>query len=744
MKRGISSVLVVFLLIIIIVSAVALIWVVILPEIKLENWEIKPELSVLDKGYTAWDSEKQIACVQVQRSAESKDLIAMDIIFIVSGNSHKFRVPPPERTTEIPSINEARVYCFDFFSEGLGKPDFVSIVPVYSDASQGIAEFISFPAKNLVYVDNEKIYNYRDYKIFVSPDGSDYNDGSIESPVKTIGKAMELIADIKKINANKNINVYLKGLFLIKQAVVFNQDDSGTENYSVTYQSYPGESAKISGGEELTLIWEMYEPTKNIYKADVGSRNFRQLYVNGERAVRARTDEKLLLNYEKLRDSDGKYIYKNYGAGSQPELTGKLIVAESDAALIDSFDLSNLPEIYLRRKFAQHVLRISGISQVNPIDADPSKYSLLVLSEPENSIIKVFNARANPNSYYHFENQLSFLDQEGEWFLSSSGELYYKPKSGENINSLEFTIPVIEKLFLINNASNIVFKDIDFEYSSWERPSYSGYLGEQGGFYEKSTTTYWGDAYHPPSALKITNSRNIYFYNCNFRHFGGMGIAISNGTDNIQIINSKIEDVSGNGIAIPDYSDFNSRTSVKNPPKNIIISNSRILKTGGDFYGSYSVGMPIVKNMSFEHNEVAYNPYTGIAMEAWGGKNSTTGKISFNNIHNVMEQLSDGGAIYSRGNSYWREISYNYIHDVLISPYSETSAAHAGIYMDDCTSGNNVTNNVIIPQCASSSCAYWGYHGSGKASCGNYYNILSGAYTTAHGHEDIVNNAGPK
>ena len=72
--------------------------------------------------------------------------------------------------------------------------------------------------------------------------------------------------------------------------IAFGTEDSGTNGYQVRYEAYEGAAPEISGGKLLEGTWEVDDAEKNIYKISVPEgMNFRQLYVNGEKGIRART-----------------------------------------------------------------------------------------------------------------------------------------------------------------------------------------------------------------------------------------------------------------------------------------------------------------------------------------------------------------------------------------------------------------------------------------------------------------------
>jgi len=71
-----------------------------------------------------------MAFVQVKRGAHYVDVVALDVIFNVEGNSFVFR------TKDAPDNNEMVLYYFDFGKEEIiGFPQFVKIAPVFSEGA---------------------------------------------------------------------------------------------------------------------------------------------------------------------------------------------------------------------------------------------------------------------------------------------------------------------------------------------------------------------------------------------------------------------------------------------------------------------------------------------------------------------------------------------------------------------------------------------------------------------------------
>lgn len=736
-----------------------------------ENYGLSIETS---EGYTYWDEDSMLACVQVSKSS-NKELEKIKVVFSIDGNTY-FGYFEKE---EVPGFNEMRTKCFDLSDYSM--PDRVDIFPVYSDTEGGLSSSVTELASG-VYSEGilGNVYSSKgDYDLlnldvcdlYVSSRGDDNNDGSLIYPLRSFEGVRDKILEVKNNGLTKPLDIcFRNGVHYLEDTAILDSDFSGMEEYPITFKSYPGEEVIFSGGIELDLDWSVYDSINNIYVADLSdysdlaSNGFRQLYVNDERRQRARTDVSKIVVYEYLRDDNGDKIRWDYGNDRYYARTGRIVVNSSDVSSFswDSIDLNNPPEMHLKRKFSEHHLRIKDVSE--DVNSDDCLYDCNVITfmEPENtSIMNVFYIRA-VEDYYHFENKLEFLDEEGEWFLDSTNKkLYYKPKSGENINSLNFISPMIEQVLRLNDVSNIRFVDFSFEHTTWLRPNDFGYMGQGEGFYETKTTknSYGGGVYQPPFAIKLENSKDIILENVSIMHTGGGAVGIGNDCENINLIGCLVNDTGSNGLVSLDFSEekrdwTHSTVYMKEVmPTNVLVKNTRIGNVGVDYFGSICFQINWGKNILVENNELFECPYSGIGVFGryykFLGENIT---IRGNYIHDVMTELADGGAIYAVSKLKDVLISENYIHDVLVNSNSSIGSAHAGIYLDDFCEGVAVINNIVIPfennRCSSTDpiCdpAYWGFYGVGCDSDGNCWNTTySGRHTHINpSNEYIVENAG--
>ena len=122
--------------------------------------------------------------------------------------------------------------------------------------------------------------------LFVSPDGRG-NQFTKKHPGSLAGARDQVRSLAGFMNSDIVVNL-CGGTYFQDSVFQLGPEDSGRNGFSVVWQAASGEKPVLSGGKEITG-WALFDKEKNIYKTNVGSLKFRQLYVSGRRAVRART-----------------------------------------------------------------------------------------------------------------------------------------------------------------------------------------------------------------------------------------------------------------------------------------------------------------------------------------------------------------------------------------------------------------------------------------------------------------------
>ncbi|MCZ9881688.1 RICIN domain-containing protein [Arthrobacter sp. B2a2-09] len=520
--------------------------------------------------------------------------------------------------------------------------------------------------------------------------GNDANPGSSSTQAfRTLGQAQTAVRSVNS-SMSGDIVVNLEGgTYSQTSTLSLTNLDSGTNGHTVSWQAVPGQTPVVSGAQAITG-WT--SAGGGVYKASVGSLDFRQLYVNGARSTRARFPDN----------------------GSWFQITGSDATAQTvtvPAASVSSWT-SGAPEMVLETQWGESYLRVKNIA-VNGGTATVSFQST------ESNILfqRPWPMLAN-GSPFHWEGALAFVTQPGEWYLdNAAGTVYYMPRAGENISNATITAPVAQTVLdvsgsdLDHQATNVTFSGITFTGTTWTRPTTSGYLNAQGGLYNLSANTqnqqYVG---RPPAAVHVSDATNIQFLGDKFTNIGSTALDFDHGSHAGVATGNVISGISGNGIMIGKFSDPNVEYhSLYNPPttpagedvrevaKGQVITDNLITRIGLDYYGTAAVNAGWVNSTVIEHNEISDTPWAGITV-GWGWQHTAgaagNNTVTNNEISNVVNRLCDTGAIYHLSVDPGSTYSNNYIHDVHRSAAACGSPV-SGLYLDEGSDQLSVLNNVV-------------------------------------------------
>ena len=235
--------------------------------------------------------------------------------------------------------------------------------------------------------------------LYVSPTGDDSNPGTLAEPLKTIAKARDLVRTMNGAMTT-DITVYLRGgTYPQTSSLTFANADSGSGGFYVKYMAYNNERPLITGGQPIKG-WKVSDATNNIYSASAGTTAFRQLYVNGVKAIRARSPNLLANNVA------------NFNRLSGWDKTANNLQVPTSA--VASWNNLTKVEMHVNIAWGDSTLRIASIT-------NSGTTALVKFQSPESPLVFV---RPNPNMAqvgwgsgraYYFENALEFLDQAGEW-----------------------------------------------------------------------------------------------------------------------------------------------------------------------------------------------------------------------------------------------------------------------------------------------------------------------------------------
>jgi hypothetical protein len=507
----------------------------------------------------------------------------------------------------------------------------------------------------------------------VAPSGSDKNPGTKAKPFQTIANARDNVA---KINGTMtgDIVVYLGGgTYEISESVVFDTNDSGTNGHKVIYKAAEGQTPVVSGGKAIQN-WQPHDKETNIYKAQVGGLRFRQIYVNGVRAIRARHP-----NQTSEVTLEG-YLLGGTVTGKAPH---QLQVNPAELQGWETWGSLNEVEAVMVTHWKQKRARIAWI-----------KGNSISFLEPENMAPSMHHLEQAGTPHW-YENAYEFLDAEGEFYLNTKTDtLYYKLRTADKA-PIEVVVPVVETLFDIRGSSpdamvhDLVFEGITFQHSNWTKPSTQGYTVMQSATWYCKPGNYF-DAEAPiPAAIQLANASKVEIRSCTVRQTGAHGIAaIKDVVSDCSIVGNLITDSSAGGI----YLLLNDERSTGNQ-----VTDNTIEYLGMHYSDGCGILVARTPDIAILHNEIRHVRYTGISTGwSWDDKDSTAKNhdVGYNLIHQTMGLHDDGGGIYTLGKIPGMKIHHNFIHNLPRSKFSGNYGI-SGIYLDNGSCFKLVQDNVI-------------------------------------------------
>jgi hypothetical protein len=510
---------------------------------------------------------------------------------------------------------------------------------------------------------------------YVAPQGAKNANGTLERPFGSVQEALQA-AQAKKAKDTPLTIVLRGGRHELSDTIRLGKAISGKKDQPTVLRAHTNEVPILSGGIKIEG-WTLHDEKKGIYKAKAPGFSFRQLYVAGQRAIRARTP-----NRDNIRTMSPLFRLsawvshegKNYIRVKKSDLAGYDLAKDFDGA-----------EIVIFRHWDQHRLRISGTDLID------DKHVHFLLREPEgsSSLQAPYPQQSNDQAYY-LENSYAFLDAPGEWFLDSqAGQIYYIPRLGEDMKTIEVYVPRIERLLEAKDVHSLHIQGLTFEHSTWLEPDKQGYVGLQAmNFYDRGEGRASGIA---PAALVFTDCSYIAFEKNVVQNTGSTGLAFAGNSHHNRIRGNVLRHTGGNALHM--NLDNNRRIATHNDE----ISHNYVYSYGRDYHGGVGMLLSYCYDTVVEHNRVFHGPYTGISVGwGWTLKETTLRniKVRFNDVHDVSETMDDGACLYTLSRQDGTHIFENYFHDLTRSPWAGHHP-HYSLYFDQGSMNIKAERNVL-------------------------------------------------
>ena len=553
-------------------------------------------------------------------------------------------------------------------------------------------------------------------EIWISPKGSDFNDGTRQSPKATLTSALRQAREWRRTEDNRiqgGITIYMEGgTYAFHEPVFIRPEDSGTKESPTTIRSVGDEKVILSGGISINgwkkqgKVWVADVPVFNGRPLD-----FRQLWVNGKKAVRARDVE----DFEKMNricsvDEKNEMLY---------------VPVVSIRRLIDN-------KGNLKAKYAEMVLhQMWCVANLRIRSVEVQGDSAAIRFHQPESRIQFEHPWPRPmvttnghNSAFYLTNARELQDVPGEWYHDiDARKVYYYPREGEKMQEAEVIVPAVETLVRVEGtldrpACHIRFEKITFSYTTWMRPSEKGHVPLQAGMYltdgyridPKMQRNYLnhpldnqGWLGRPAAAVRVVAARQIDFERCRFEHLGSTGLDYEEAVQGGVVRGCLFRDIAGNGLLVGSFSPAAHETHLPYDPADRRevctqqqINNCYFTEIGNEDWGCLAIAAGYVGDVNIEHNEISEVPYSGISL-GWGWTQTVNcmrnNRVHANLIHHYAKHMYDVAGIYTLGSQPKSYVTENCVHSIYKPGYVHDPNHWFYLYTDEGSSFITVRDN---------------------------------------------------
>ena len=553
-------------------------------------------------------------------------------------------------------------------------------------------------------------------EIWISPKGSDFNDGTRQSPKATLTSALRQAREWRRTEDNRiqgGITIYMEGgTYAFHEPVFIRPEDSGTKESPTTIRSIGNEKVILSGGISING----WKKQGKVWVADVPAFNgrpldFRQLWVNGKKAVRARDVE----DFEKMNricsvDEKNEILY---------------VPAVSIRRLIDN-------KGNLKAKYAEMVLhQMWCVANLRIRSVEVQGDSAAIRFHQPESRIQFEHPWPRPmvttdghNSAFYLTNARELQDVPGEWYHDiDARKVYYYPREGEKMQEAEVIVPAVETLVRVEGTldrpvCHIRFEKITFSYTTWMRPSEKGHVPLQAGMYltdgyridPKMQRNYLnhpldnqGWLGRPAAAVRVAAARQIDFERCRFEHLGSTGLDYEEAVQGGVVRGCLFRDIAGNGLLVGSFSPAAHETHLPYNPADRRevctqqqINNCYFTEIGNEDWGCLAIAAGYVGDVNIEHNEISEVPYSGISL-GWGWTQTVNcmrnNRVHANLIHHYAKHMYDVAGIYTLGSQPKSYVTENCVHSIYKPGYVHDPNHWFYLYTDEGSSFITVRDN---------------------------------------------------
>ncbi|MDQ8207526.1 right-handed parallel beta-helix repeat-containing protein [Coraliomargarita sp. SDUM461003] len=538
---------------------------------------------------------------------------------------------------------------------------------------------------------------------YVSNVGSDQWTGRLEAPnadgtdgpFATLKRARNAVRALKPREMSGDIVVMIRGgWYPLRETLVFSLEDSGDADTRITYAAYPGEEPVFSSGKVVEDWKKVTATIPGLPEAAVG--NVWVAEVSG--------------SFRTLYDAEGM-LPRAQSEGFIPRVGGSRNRVVLPAADFKNWSNYKDAEIVVR----PHHAWIMNILPVVSIDEATQSVHTSVDATYLMNPLKFLHSEKIESCWV--ENVFEALDQPGEWVLDTqAGKVYVWRR-----NDSAVVAPQLTELIRVEGqvdkdgpqdlpVRNLRFVGLTFKHGErYQIDENDAGLQHDWDFLDKAN-----------ALVRFRGTEDCAIEQCHFLHSGSGAIRVDLHGQNNRIVGNHIEQMGGSGVLLAGYG-----PGTKDVNRNNLVFNNHIHHVGQIYWHSPGIFIWQSGENRVAHNLVHHTPYTAIILSGCmteffgkGGRELTRtirwheiggssksfkqasledvrpflhshdNQIERNEIHNAMERMGDGNAIYIRGAGAGNVIRENYIHHLVTPMIMQCAIRTDGGQMDTLITGN--------------------------------------------------------
>jgi hypothetical protein len=490
----------------------------------------------------------------------------------------------------------------------------------------------------------------------VDPRGDDGAAGTVSAPMKTLSAAV-----VRGRGLPGPVTVRLAdGRHELERTLELGPADSGLSVVAVE-----GATPVVSGGRRL-MGWKPDANRPGVWQVTLdevksGSWYFHQLFVNGERAVRARTP------------NEGFFRARGPLGEASPI---DLLFHPGDVKA----EWAGLPDarLVMLQKWTDLHVPIRAVDVEKQVAQLPGEKRPYWMNEGD--------------ARYWVENVPDALDQAGEWYVDrGTGVLSYWAPPGLDPNVALVVAPRLVTLLKVSGDAvarqpvrGVRWAGITLAETDYDMPV-DGMISPQA-------------AVPVRGAIRVEHAVDGTLEEVRMVNLGGYALDLGRGAQGWRVVGCEIRGAGGGGVRIGEPGD--REPDAFSACRDHELTDNHLHQLGRIF--APAVGVIVFQS---GHNRIAHNRindlyYTAISVGwNWGYQETPCREnvIEFNHLHDIGQgRLSDMGGVYTLGIQSGTVVRNNLIHDVRSYDYGGW-----GLYTDEGSTGIVMENNVVY-RCKSS------------------------------------------